>query len=148
MKRLLLILAGALVAGGAAATPAVAGLAGNPSFSHEIAVRVPTAAQTPVFADDHGHHPAATPSAATPADDRGGRSPHAEPGDDRGGATPHAEPGEDRGGATPHLEPGDDRGGASTLTAEPGDDRGGATPHAEPGDDRGGRGGGHGSGRG
>jgi hypothetical protein len=135
MKRLLLILAGALVAGGAAATPAVAGLAGNPSFSHEIAVRVPTTAQTPVFADDHGHHPATTPSATTPADDRGGRSPHAEPGDDRGGVTPH-------------LEPGDDRGGASTLTAEPGDDRGGATPHAEPGDDRGGRGGGHGSGRG
>ncbi len=136
MKRLLLILAGVVVAGGVAATPAVAGLAGNPSFSHEIAVRVPTTAKTPVFADDHGHHRATTAPAATPADDRGGRSPHAQPGDDRGGAgTLTAEPGDDRGGVTPH--------------AEPGDDRGGATPHAEPGDDRGGHGGGgHGSGRG
>jgi hypothetical protein len=139
MKRLLLILAGVVVAGGVAATPAVAGLAGNPSFSHEIAVRVPSAAKTPVFADDHGHHRAPTTPAATPADDRGGRTPHAEPGDDRGDASPHAEPTDDRGGASPH--------------AEPGDDRGGQAPHAEPGDDgghsgSGGHGGGHGSGRG
>jgi hypothetical protein len=138
MKRVLLIVAGVVAAGGIAATPAVAGIAGNPSFSHEIPVPVPSAAKAPVFADDHGPHarpssPAATRTAATP-DDRGGQRPHAEPTDDRGGATPHIEPGDDRGGATPHIEPGDDRGGA--------------TPHAEPGDDRGGRGGGHGSGRG
>jgi hypothetical protein len=48
MKRLALILAGVAVAGGVAATPAVAGLAGNPSFSHEIPVPVPSAAKTPL----------------------------------------------------------------------------------------------------
>jgi hypothetical protein len=122
MKRLALILAGVAVAGGVAATPAVAGLAGNPSFSHEIPVPVPSTAKTPLFADDHSRDGAPAPASAT-----------AEPGDDRGGITPHAEPGDDRGGATTHAEPGDDRGGA-TPHAEPGDDRGGQSPHAEPGD--------------
>ena len=41
MKRIMLIAAGIALAGGIAATPAVAGLAGNPSFSHEIPVPVP-----------------------------------------------------------------------------------------------------------
>jgi len=126
MKRLALILAGVAVAGGVAATPAVAGLAGNPSFSHEIPVRVPSAAKTPVFADDHSRDGATVSASATatPRDDRGGITPHAEPGDDNGGITPHAEPGDDRGGQTQHAEPGDDRGG-QTPGAEPGDDNGG-----------------------
>ena len=125
MKRLALILAGVAVAGGVAATPAVAGLAGNPSFSHEIPVPVPSAAKTPVFADDHSRDGATVPPSATATrrDDRGGVTRHAEPGDDRGGITPHAEPGDDNGGITPHAEPGDDRGG-QTPGAEPGDDNG------------------------
>jgi hypothetical protein len=145
MKRLALILAGVAVAGGVAATPAVAGLAGNPSFSHEIPVRVPSAAKTPVFADDHSRDGATVSASATatPRDDRGGITRHAEPGDDKGGITPHAEPGDDNGGITPHAEPGDDRGG-QTQHAEPGDDRGGQTPGAEPGDDNGGGRGGKG----
>jgi hypothetical protein len=144
MKRLALILAGVAVAGGVAATPAVAGLAGNPSFSHEISVPVPSAAKTPLFADDHSRDGATVPASATapPGDDRGGVSRHAEPGDDRG-TSPEAEPGDDHGGLTPHAEPGDDHGGI-TPQAEPGDDRGGQTTHAEPGDDHGGSRGGRG----
>ena len=130
MKRLALILAGVVVAGGVAATPAIAGLAGNPSFSHEIPVPVPSAAKTPLFAD------------VQRGDDRGGATRHAEPGDDRG-ASVEAEPGDDRGGSTPHAEPGDDRAG-KTPEAEPTDDHGGATPHAEPTDDSGGHRGGRG----
>jgi hypothetical protein len=126
MKRLLLILAAIVATGGIAATPAVAGLAGNPSFSHQIPVPVPSAAQSPQFADDHGRD-GAVPAAST--------SPtrHAEPGDDRGGTTRHAEPGDDRGGAAASAEPGDDRGGSGSGHAEPGDDRGAS------GDDHGGR---------
>lgn len=100
MKRLVLILAGVAVAAGAAgaaATPAVAGLAGNPSFSHEIPVPVPTAAKTPLFADDHGRDHGAAPATAKPGDDRGA-SREAEPGDDRGGTTAAPEPGDDSGG--------------------------------------------------
>jgi len=113
MKRLALILAAVAVAGGMAATPAVAGLAGNPSFSHEIPVPVPSSAKTPLFTDDHSRDGGAAPAVATtePGDDRGGATTHAEPGDDHGRAIPHAEPGDDRGGAIPHAEPGDDRGG-------------------------------------
>jgi hypothetical protein len=103
MKRIALIAAGIALAGGIAATPAVAGLAGNPSFSHEIPVPVPSKAKQPVFLDDHG---GGTRSPATP---------HAEPTDDHGGLTPHAEPTDDHGGLTPHAEPSDDhhRGGGS-----------------------------------
>jgi hypothetical protein len=120
MKRLALIVAGVVVAGGVAATPAVAGLAGNPSFSHEIPVPVPSAAKTPLFADDHSRDGATAPSSATarPTDDHGGITRHAEPGDDHGGLAPHAEPGDDHGGLTQPTEPGDDHGGS-------GDDSGG-----------------------
>jgi hypothetical protein len=111
MKRLVLILAGVAVAGSVAATPAVVGLTGNPSFSHEIPVPAPSAAKTPVFADDHSRDDGTAPASARPGDGRGA-SVEAEPGDDQG-ITPHAEPGDDRGGQgiTPHAEPGDDRGG-------------------------------------
>lgn len=119
MKRLLLILAAIVATGGIAATPAVAGLAGNPSFSHQIPVPVPSQAQSPRFADDHGRD-GMVPAAAT--------SP-----------TRHAEPGDDHGGATRHAEPGDDRGGSGSGHAEPSDDRGGAPGHGGSGDDHGGR---------
>ena len=114
MKRLALILAGVAVAGGLAATPAVAGLAGNPSFSHEIPVPVPRTAKAPLFAEDRsadGPHRGAVPRHAEPADDRGSITSHAEPADDHGGVTPHAEPADDHGGATSHTETGDDHGG-------------------------------------
>jgi hypothetical protein len=108
MKRLLLILAAVVATGGIAATPAVAGLAGNPSFSHQIPVPVPSQAQSPRFADDHGRDGAVP--AASPSPTR-----HAEPGDDHGGATRPAEPGDDRAGdrasAAASAEPGDDHGG-------------------------------------
>jgi hypothetical protein len=125
MKRIMLVAAGIALAGGIAATPAVAGLAGNPSFSHELPVPVPSKAKQPVFLDDHG-------------------------GGTRSQATPHAEPTDDHGGLTPHAEPTDDhrRGGATAYPASPyprpTDDHGGLTPHAEPSDDhhRGGSGGG------
>jgi hypothetical protein len=125
MKRLPLILAGVAIASGVAATPAIAGLAGNPSFSHEIPVPAPSTAKAPLFADDHG-----------------GVTPHAEPGDDHGGTTAPAELRDD-GGASREAEPGDDHGGV-TPHAEPGDDRGGSTPAPAPSDD----GGGHRSGKG
>ena len=111
MKRIALIAAGIALAGGIAATPAVAGLAGNPSFSHEIPVPVPSKAKQPVFLDDHG---GGTRSPATP---------HAEPTDDhrRGGATaypasPYPRATDDHGGLTPHAEPSDDhhRGGGGS----------------------------------
>jgi hypothetical protein len=129
MKRLALILAGVVVAGGVAATPAIAGLAGNPSFSHEIPVPVPSAAKTPIFAD------------VQQGDDRGGKTPEAEPSDDRGGKTPEAEPSDDRGDKTREAEPSDDH-GSQTPEAEPSDDHGSATPSPEPTDDSGGHGGG------
>jgi hypothetical protein len=112
MKRLLLILAAIVVTGGIAAAPAVAGLAGNPSFSHQIPVPAPSKAQQPSFADDHGHDGAVTSPASTAA--KSTATAHPEPGDDHGGATSattHAEPGDDHGGATPHAEPSDDHGG-------------------------------------
>jgi len=118
MKRLLLILAAIVATGGIAATPAVAGLAGNPSFSHQIPVPVPSQAQSPQFADDHGHDGTVPTASASP-------TRHAEPGDDRGGATRHAEPGDDRGGAAGQVEPGDDHGGSGSGHAEQGDDHGG-----------------------
>lgn len=127
MKRLALILAGVAVAGGLAATPAVAGLAGNPSFSHEIPVPVPRAAKAPLFADDRsgdGPHRGAVPRHAEPGDDHAGVTTHAEPADDHGGTPPPAEPSDDRGGVTPHAEPADNHGGA-TLRTETGDDHGG-----------------------
>ena len=55
MKRMLLILAAVVATGGIAAAPAVAGIAGNPSFSHQIPVPVPSQAQSPRFADDSHH---------------------------------------------------------------------------------------------
>jgi hypothetical protein len=137
MNRILLASALGVAAIAVAAAPAVAGLVGNPSFSHEVPVQVPSQARIAHLVDDHGRDgaPHASPSSTTapssePGDDRGG---HAEPGDDRGRGT---EPGDDRSqtsGANRGLpgpgepEPGDDDGGLSPRTPEPGDDRGGGS---------------------
>jgi hypothetical protein len=106
MKRIFLVAVGIALAGGIAGAPAVAGLAGNPSFSHEIPVPAPSNTKQPVFLDHGGAtrhvepgddrgHAASTPSASTPA------APHAVPADDHGGRTPHAEPsGDHHGGGT------------------------------------------------
>ena len=130
MHRGLIITAVALAAVGLAAAPAVAGLAGNPSFSHQLPVHVPSQARVAQLVDDHGRDNATPPKSAEP-----------EPGDDRGGVTSgEPEPGDDRGGVTSgEPEPGDDRGGVTSGEPEPGDDRGGATSgEPEPGDDHGG----------
>jgi hypothetical protein len=134
MKRLLIISAVAAATLGAA-VPAFAGIAGNPSFSHKIPVRVPVNAQVVTF-DDHGgssRHSTAAPSASPSKSATATR--HAEPGDDKGGltssASKHVEPGDDKGGltssASKHVEPGDDKAG---LTSS-------ASKHVEPGDDKG-----------
>jgi hypothetical protein len=138
MKRIVVLAATAFAAATLAAVPAVAGLVGNPSFSHQIPVRAPQDAQSVVLVgDDSSVSPHQSTSAVPSATPTRGRSGEVEPSDDA--VTGSAEPGDDRGGATRHVEPGDDRGGV-TRSAEPGDDRGGATRSAEPGDDRGGSG--------
>jgi len=100
VKKILLIGAAAIAAVGLAATPAVAGLAGNSTFSRQIPVGVPTQAHAPQLVDDHSS------ASKVPVPTR-----HVEPGDDRGTASRSPEPGDDRGGASRSPEPGDDRGG-------------------------------------
>lgn len=149
MKRLL-IATGITVAALTVATPAVASLSGNPSFSHKLPVRVPSSAQVVKF-DDHGvevsdrsdsqssrHESRRATSSPSPS----ATSTRTEPGDDHG-----VDPNDDRSG-TATSEPGDDNGvdpiGASTATptAATSDDHGNASPtrSAEPGDDKGGTG--------
>ena len=84
MKRMLIFSAAAVATIGAA-VPAVAGLAGNPSFSHKLPVHVPSQAQLVDF-DDHGRA-VNTSRAPEPGDDHGGLRTGAtpEPGDDSGG---------------------------------------------------------------
>jgi hypothetical protein len=98
MKRALIFTATAVAVVGLSAAPAVAGLVGNASFSHQIPVRVPSGATPAQLIDDRGHD--ATPGApstagptSTPTDD------HGTPTDDHGGArgTRESEPGDDRG---------------------------------------------------
>ena len=138
----LLIASAVAAAACAVSVPAVAGLAGNPSFNHRLPVHVPSQARL-VQVDDHGRvvvakhgsdHPTST---RVPSPVHKSRGAEPEPGDDHGGTdvrTP--EPGDDNGGATA-TESGDDRGGATATATQPGDDRGGAT---ESGDDRSGSG--------
>jgi hypothetical protein len=119
----LLIVSAVAAAGCVAAVPAVAGLAGNPSFSHQVPVRVPSQAQVVQF-DGHGTVvglAAATSSSPT--------SRHAEPGDDRGGlrTTTSVQPTDDNdvdspaatSTTSPEPEPGDDRGADDSPTARP-----------------------------
>jgi hypothetical protein len=61
MKRLLIIAVLVLAAAAAVVVPAIIGLAGNPSFNHQLPVRVPTQARSgpAVFTDDSlGSRPA------------------------------------------------------------------------------------------
>src|ERR1700761_4612216 len=98
MMKVLLIAAGAVIAGGVAATPAIAGVAGNPSFSHTISVPVPSTATTPHFADDHGRHVTAASPGHKDRDGRGSTTvtlsaaPSVTRADDHGDQTRHAEP--------------------------------------------------------
>ncbi len=115
MNRLLLA-AAAGAAALAAATPAVLGLVGNPSFSQKLPVHVPSQAQLVAF-DDHGRAvttkmPSRPATAVAPVPSSGRTT---EPGDDNGGTRTTRTP-----------EPGDDNGGTRTTRApEPGDDNGG-----------------------
>jgi hypothetical protein len=93
MKRMT-ILSAAAVATFAAAVPAFAGIAGNPSFSHKLPVRAPANAQVATF-DDHGgattRHLTGNSSAAVGATPTASSVPSvspSEPGDDRGGRWP------------------------------------------------------------
>jgi hypothetical protein len=134
MKRLLLISAGVLAACGVAAAPAVAGLTDNPSFSHQIPIRVPSQANLPRLADDHGTDVPSPTSTIRP-------SRSLEPGDDRGSSSREAEPGDDRGSST---EPGDDRGGNSgsgSSGSGSGSGSGGSGSGGSGSDDNGGDGG-------
>ena len=125
MNRIFLASALGVAAIAVAAAPAVAGLAGNASFSHEVPVQVPSKARIAHPVDDHGrdasHHASPTSTAALspePGDDRGR---HAEPGDDRGRST---EPGDDRNSASS-----DSPGVFSTGEPQPGDDHGAHSGH-------------------
>jgi hypothetical protein len=111
MNRLLLLTATALTATGLAAAPAVAGLAHNPSFSHQLPVRAPSDAQTVEVGDDSAPTVHLSPSSSQPNQAARRTAPPS--------ASPTAIPSRSR---TP--EPGDDRGGASS---EPGDDHGGGS---------------------
>jgi hypothetical protein len=144
MNRLMIVTA---IAGAscAIAVPAVAGLAGNPSFSHRLPVRVPSQAQLVHFDDSGKVVGVASQSRLTePGDDRGtdigvARSSRApEPGDDRGGdqTSTTSGPGE--------PEPGDDNGHDATTQANsnrgpggPGNGSPSVTRSPEPGDDNG-----------
>ncbi|MDX6258082.1 MAG: hypothetical protein QOJ11_4416 [Frankiales bacterium] len=160
MNRILLFSVAGVAATAVAATPAVAGLSGNRSFSHNLPVRAPTAARTVHFADED--HPTATPTtpqgSPTPTHTSPTRAAkqESEPGDDHGGDRVTTAP---TGTAAPtsrhEAEPGDDHRGdrsptatgtgaattsprptrspepaATTPSHEPGDDRGGLTPTA------------------
>ena len=143
MKRLL-IATGITVAALTVATPAVASLSGNPSFSHKLPVRVPSSAQVVKF-DDHGvevsdrsdsqssrhesRRATSSPSPSATSTRRAGDDHGVDPNDDRSG-TATSEPGDDNGvdrrrqhRDTPAATS-DDHGNASpTRSAEPGDDK-------------------------
>lgn len=129
-----LLIASAVAVGACAvAVPAFAGLAGNPSFSRQLPVNVPSQARLVDF-DDSGRAVGerraddATPSPA--------RSRSAEPGDDsdaRSGPTSSDD------GADDSARGGGGSSGTATRSAEPGDDRGGRNGGIEPGDDSGSR---------
>lgn len=86
MKRLLLIIVSFLAAAAAIVVPAVMGLAGNPSFSHQLPVRVPSQARSGpvVLTDDLPAHRSV--GSTGHRDDRRHERRHLEPGDDRGRA--------------------------------------------------------------
>src|SRR5579859_4497978 len=96
MKRLLLLCSAGAVAAGLAAAPAMAGLAGNTSFSHQLPVHVPQQAKVPQVADDHGDGSAV--SLVVPSDAPSPAETHeTEPGDDDTPVAGQTEPGDDNG---------------------------------------------------
>jgi hypothetical protein len=147
MNKLILVAVAATAASGIAAAPAFAGLSHNPSFSHQLPVRVPSGAQT-VQVDDHHHRSDGKLAVAVSPSTEASRGPEAEPSDDHGGLRSQGTDG--RVASQPSApataqsepEPGDDKGGATTPVTTP------TTRQAEKGDDRGGVSGGSGSGRG
>jgi hypothetical protein len=135
----MLKLIGLGAAAAVALTPAVIGLAGNPSLSQQV----------PVQNVQQTHSSSSPTSTATPRP-TGTRGREAEPGDDRGTHT--AEPGDDRGTHT--AEPGDDNnrnrhgsgsgssgsGSSGSGSSGSGSSGSGGGGHAEPGDIHGGHG--------
>ncbi|MDT4939300.1 MAG: hypothetical protein QOG80_2971 [Pseudonocardiales bacterium] len=133
MRRLIIISAAAVAAAGLAAAPAVAGLSENPTFSHQLNIRVPSQARVADVVDD-----SSSPSASRttePGDDRGATT---EPGDDSGATTGPGDDGSNRGPSGPTSTPtpssaddsgtggGDNSGpGGSDTTSTPGSDDGG-----------------------
>lgn len=98
MRRLVLIFTAFLAAGGIAAVPAIVGIAGNPSFSHQIPVRVPTHARPVHLVDDAAgaarSSPEAVPSTHGTADMNHTR--RVEPRQDSSARTGEVEVGDDR----------------------------------------------------
>ena len=148
MNRFLIV---AVTAAGACAVafPAFAGLSGNPSFSHQVPVRVPSQAHVVHF-DDHGHalsdDPTSASSTRVPSSARTSSASEPEPSDDRSARSTEAEPGDDHSSAS--TEPGEH---SSSTEAEHGsssttvDDHGTDIPtqaSSTPADDHGSHGGG------
>ncbi len=148
MKRILII--SAIVAGaGAVAAPAVAGLSGNPSFSHDVPVRVPAEARIVQF-DDHGgvlgedaasrHNRVPSPSDTSHGLEPGGDHSRDASSSPSGGDGASDDASMAANSAEPEPELSDDPTTVSSSSSasphpEFGDDHGGLSPHLEPGDD-------------
>jgi hypothetical protein len=144
MNRLIYAFVAAAAAGGVAAAPAIAGLSHNPSFSHQLPVRVPSGAQTVNVDNSKTLTVKPTPSpAATHSHGR-----EVEPGDDRGQNVRDNDVNDndindindindDNGRHGAALEPGDDN-GRDALTVAPSSAPAIRQGEPEPGDDRGG----------
>ena len=106
MRRVVVMALGAVAAGGIVAAPALAGLTGNPSFSQQIPVPVPSQAKALTSqADDHGG------SNRGPSQGTSGQVPN--PGSSViGVVAPSGAPVDDHGGASPSVEPSDGHGGS------------------------------------
>jgi hypothetical protein len=93
---MLVMVATTVAAGAVAAVPAILGVVGNPSFSQQIPVRVPSQV---AHISEVGAQSSQTPSTPTrPPTRRAIRSP--EPGDDHGGARSAEHGGGDDGGSS------------------------------------------------
>jgi hypothetical protein len=142
MNKLIYVAVAVAAASGIAAAPAVAGLSNNPSFSHQLPVRVPSGAQPVIVGNEHSLAAHRSPSASPSAKDS--RGPEAEAGDDRAQDVPDNDVNDhdvndvnDDHGAV--AEPGDDNGhdGAGVTAVTP--PSAGVTQEVEPepGDDKG-----------
>jgi hypothetical protein len=136
MNRILLFSVAGVAATAVAAAPAVAGLSGNRSFSHNLPVRAPSAARTVHFADEDQPTAGPTTTQGSPAPTSTSPAPT---------ATRHPEPGDDHGGdrVATTASPTRAATAAPTKTSTEPDDRHGARGGGS-GDDSGGGGGSHG----